>query len=136
MRNKNRQDFAIIIGLVLCLQFVEGCDSRERRYRLSGTVTYNNAPVPAGYIVLEPEVAKGNSGGPGRARINDGKYDTRVYDSVGTIGGPHVVHIVGFDKKVTGSGVSEVALPKSLFHDFTVSEDLPKRDSRMDFHIK
>lgn len=124
---------------VLCLVVIcamVGCSGGERRYRLSGSVTYKGAPVPEGYIVFEPDGSKGNQGGPGRAKILDGKYDTSLDDSVGVLGGPHVIRISGFDKKITGASAAEVALPKSLFTDYTISEDLPKQESTKDFTVK
>lgn len=119
---------ALLLGLV-------GCSDSERRYRLSGSVTFKGAPVPEGYIVFEPDSSKGNKGGPGRAKILDGKYDTSLADSVGVLGGPHLIRISGFDKKITGATAAEVALPKSLFTDHTLTEDLPKKDSTKDFSV-
>ena len=117
--------------LIACV----GCGGGERRYRLSGAVNYKGSPVPEGYIVFEPDGSKGNRGGPGRAKILDGKYDTSAEDSVGVLGGPHVIRISGFDKKISGANAAEVALPKSLFTDHTVSEDLPKAESTKDFNV-
>jgi hypothetical protein len=113
-----------------------GCGSGERRYDLSGTVSYKGNPVPEGYIVFEPDASKGNIGGPGRAKILDGKYDTADEESEGVTGGPHTIRISGFDKKVTGMKGGEVAIPKSLFMDYTVTEDLPKKNATKDFDIK
>ncbi len=112
-----------------------GCSNSERRYRLSGSVTFKGAPVPEGYIVFEPDGSKGNKGGPGRAKILDGKYDTGLVDGVGVLGGPHLVRISGFDKKITGATAAEVALPKSLFTDHTRTEDLPTQDGILDFSV-
>jgi hypothetical protein len=114
---------------------IAGCGGGEKRYRLSGSVTFKGAPVPEGYIVFEPDGSKGNTGGPGRAKILDGKYDTNLDDSVGVLGGPHLIRISGFDKKITGATAAEVALPKSLFTDYTLSEDLPKQDGIKDFSV-
>ena len=122
----------LLLSLVL---FLAGCGG-EKRYDLSGTVTYKGKPVPEGYIVFEPDTSKGNTGGPSRAKIIDGKYDTSSSENVGNLGGPHVVRITGFDKKIIGATAGEVALPKSLFTDYTVSEDLPKKNGTKDFDVK
>src|SRR5688500_11969800 len=74
-----------------------GCSSGERTYHLSGAVSYQGKPVPAGHIVFEPDTKSGNSGGPGFAKIKDGRYDTSILDGRGTVGGPHVVIIHGLD---------------------------------------
>ena len=114
-----------------------GCSSEERRYRLSGNVTYKGQPVVEGYVVMEPDAAKGGKGGPGRAKIVDGKYDTAAEDGVGILGGPHRIMLTGFDRK-TGGGTTgmEVTLPKSLFTNHMVDEDLPKQDTVKDFDVK
>jgi hypothetical protein len=39
-------------------------------------------------------------------------------------------------RKITGESAQEVALPKSLFTDYNVSEELPKQDGTKDFEIK
>lgn len=127
--------YAVGLALLLCIGLF-GCDSGEKRYRLQGSVTFKGKPVPEGYIVFEPDSSQGNVGGPGRAKILDGKYDTGADENVGVLGGPHVVRIQGFDKKITGESAQEVALPKSLFTDYSVSEDLPKQDGTKDFEIK
>ena len=131
-----RQNSLTILFLSSLSLFLAGCSSGEQRYNLSGTVTYKGKPVASGYIMFEPDTTKGNKGGPGRANIVDGKYDTSAADSVGVLGGPHIIHLTGFDKSLTGATAGEVALPKSLFTDHTVSDDLPKKDGTKDFAIK
>ncbi len=112
-----------------------GCSSGERRYQLTGKVTYKGKPVPEGYIIFEPNAAKGNKGGPGQCKIIDGVYDTRLDAGTGTLGGPHLITITGFDKKVTGATAREVALPKSLFTDYKLEQDLPKKNSTLDIDV-
>lgn len=125
--------------LIGCFALVatSGCSSGERRYQLSGKVTYKGKPVPEGYIVLEPDSSKGGSGGPGRAKIIDGAFDTATADGMGTLGGPHIIRVTGFDRKIGGGTTgAEVTLPKSLFTDHTVKMDLPQKNASMDFDIK
>jgi hypothetical protein len=123
------------LALLSCLSFV-GCGSGERRYDVSGTVTFKGQPIPEGYITFEPDASQGNRGGPGHAKILNGKYDTSLEADSGILGGPHVIRITGFDKKVSGVSGSEVQLPKSLFTDYTVTQDLPKKNSKIDFEVK
>lgn len=72
-----------------------GCESRTERFDLSGTVTYQGKPVPTGYLVLSPDAQAGNRGPGATATISDGKYQTQ--EGSGTVGGPHLVTIFGFD---------------------------------------
>jgi len=127
--------YCLALSLVVTFGLL-GCSSGEKRYRVSGSVTFKGKPVPEGYIVFEPDSSKGNQGGPGRAKILDGKYDTSEGENVGVLGGPHLIIIQGFDKMITGLSGQEVTLPKSLFTDYRVSVDLPKKDGVMDFEVK
>lgn len=112
-----------------------GCGGGETEYHLSGNVTYKNRPVPAGNITFEPDASKGNSGAPGMCKIKDGKYDTRADGGHGTIGGPHVIRIVGIDGKPSGNSSGEILQGTPLFPEYSVSQDLPKEDSTKDFDI-
>ncbi len=134
---KKANRFLVLALLMSTSLFLGGCGV-EQRYHLSGNVTYNGAPVPLGYLIFEPDTTKGNSGGPGICKIENGKYDTRNEDGTGVLGGPHVVRIRGYDASATGkgSGAKEVAMPGALFTEYTVSEDLLKKDGTKDFNVK
>jgi hypothetical protein len=112
----------------LLLIFLAGCGG-ERTYQLSGNVTFQGKPVPAGQIVFEP--AAGNSGAPGFAKIKDGHYDTGILDGQGVIGGPHVVRIHGRD----GIRQGELLNGLQLFPDYTAAVDLPKKSGTLDFDV-
>jgi len=100
------------------------------RYDVSGSVTYAGKPVPAGSITFQPDKAKGNSGPAGFAEIKNGKYDTHS-GGKGTIGGPHLVEIAGFDGvKSPGSEQG-----KELFPEFATTADLPKERTTKDFDV-
>lgn len=110
-------------GLVLSA----GCGTKESgptRYQVSGTVTFDGKPVPAGTIYLEP-----SSGPAGFAQIVDGKYDTR--SGKGHSGGAHNVLIEGFDGRATNPG----EMGKPIFKPYRVEADLPKSDSTQNFDI-
>ncbi len=121
----------LVCGLSICL--VAGCGSDPRGHDVSGTVTFNGAPVPAGDIQFIP--ASGNSGPPGRAAIKDGKYDTAAEGGKATVGGPHDVIINGFD----GNAQPESEMPqgKPLFQEFKSSVDVSKDEATVkDFAVK
>jgi hypothetical protein len=114
----------LLLAGLLCT----GCggDDGPPRYGVSGTVTFQGQPVPAGVVLFTPDNTKGNEGPTGFAPIRAGKYDTSLEDGdgKGTIGGPHKVTISGFD----GVAAPEQELPdgKRLFADYVVDVDLPK----------
>lgn len=90
---------AFLLVATLC-----GCDSQdESRVRVHGTVSYNGAPVPSGYITFDPDVSKGNSGAQGSAMIREGKFDTDAIAGRRPVAGSVVVTIHCYD----GSDESE-----------------------------
>lgn len=123
---------ALLAGV--CILFA-GCNSGEQVYQLSGTITYKGKPVPSGMIIFEPDSGQGNSGAPGRSKIEDGKYDTASQEGHGIVGGPHVIRIIGMDGGNKGSSSSEVGLPNMLFPEYNAKVDLPKEDGVKDFEI-
>ena len=108
-----------------------GCGGGPRVYELSGTVTYQGKPVPAGNIVFEPDTSQGNQGAPGYAKIKNGQYDTRQNGGEGTVGGPHLVRIIGLDGVARG----ELVNGSPLFPEFNTTADLPKANATKDFDV-
>jgi hypothetical protein len=120
--------FVVAVGATLVIS-VGGCGSADKTYDLSGTVTFQGKPVPAGSILFEP--AAGNKGPSGYAKIKDGRYDTRDPDCRGIIGGPHLVQIRGLDGIPRGELLNGVP----LFPEHTVTVDLPKENGTRDFEV-
>ncbi len=124
-----------VVCLVLGLA-QDGCrsDSGPERYELSGSVTYNGQPVPAGYILFEPDKSKGNDGPGSSADIEDGRY--RTPPGQGVIGGPHIVTICGFDGKPIDLGQGQKnPQGNPLFMNYQITVDLPKHSTTHDFHV-
>ena len=112
-----------------------GCGSAggPARFDLSGTVTYAGKPLPAGYLVFSPDTSQGNKGPGAQADIKDGRYQTPA--GQGTIGGPHVVTISGFDGVAFGDGPAKNPMGKPLFTSCQVKADLPKEAGTQDFTV-
>lgn len=121
-----------ILLLVIGLATAIGCGGGDgpKRYDLSGTVTFDGKPIPAGSIIFQPNASAGNTGPQGAAEIRDGKYDTSV-NGKGTIGGPHIVRITGFD----GVAESEMDVVKPLFAEYQIEVDLPTESGTKDFEV-
>jgi hypothetical protein len=121
----------VAAGLILAA----GCGGPDGppRYDLSGTVKFNGRPVPAGYIVFEPDTSQGNAGPGTQADIRDGHYETPPEQ--GTIGGPHVITISGFDGVAFEDGPMRNPLGRPLFASFQTTEDLPKEAATKDFTV-
>ena len=106
-----------------------GCGPRDR-YALSGSVTFDGKPIPAGTITFVPFGA----GKPGRTaafcEIKAGKYDTKTGRNPGS--GPHRVMISGCDgvpyKSQMGEIVEDHPMGKQLFPTHLVEIDVPEKN--------
>ena len=107
-----------------------GCgESGPTRQRVSGKVTFDGKPVPAGQIVFEPDASAGNKGPAGSADISDGQYDTQAA-GIGTVGGAHLVRITGLEGKPTGD-----ARVNPLFNTYETKVDLGQGPATKDFDV-
>ncbi len=116
------------LGLVVLVGCGKGGD--VARYDVSGTVTYDGNPLPAGTILFQP--APGNTGPGGTARIESGKYNTATGGKSPT-GGPHIAVITGFDGKTDLA--KEMPDGAILFSDYREDVDLPKEATTKDFNV-
>jgi hypothetical protein len=123
--------WALLLAASAGLLVIVGCDSGGQVYHLSGAITYQGKPVPGGTIVFEPDATKENEGAPGYAKIKDGRYDTRAADGKGTVGGPHLVRILGLD----GIPRGELLNGMPVFPEYSTTADLPTADSTKDFVV-
>ncbi len=124
-------------ALMLAAALVGCGDDAPDTYNVSGNVTFDGKPIPAGTIRFVPDGAKKNSGPPGYARIVDGKYDTSAEGGKGHVGGPMIVHIDGHDPNGEGSTDEETGekVMTSLFPGYQTTADLPKEASTKDFNV-
>lgn len=131
IRNLHHTLKPLTMALLGCqLVALAGCEKKLERFDLSGSVEYSGKPVAAGYMVFTPDKSAGNSGPGSSADIRDGRFAT--LEGAGTIGGPHIVQISGFDgRPYTQDGIP-VPLGKPVFRT-TVTVDLPKQNGTYDF---
>lgn len=119
---------ALVAAVLLGTQ--GGCGSKgPRLYPLSGDVTYGGEPVPAGTILFEPDTSKGNDGPGSFVEFTGGHYETRP--GKGTVGGPHVAHVTGYD----GKPVGEAALGMPLFTEYEIPVELPREKATQDLEV-
>ncbi len=79
---------------VLLIVISAGCKD-DGRTQLSGTVTYDDKPIPRGTISFRPDRSRGGAGPAGHARIVDGLFSTRD-SGKGAIAGPIEVAVEGY----------------------------------------
>jgi hypothetical protein len=108
-----------------------GCNASDgpERFQVSGMVTFNDQPVPAGEVILTPDHEKGNQGPAAYAVIRQGRYETEP--GKGGLGGPYKVRITGQSGEATGA-LSDV---RKLFDDYETTVELPAKSSVQDFKV-
>lgn len=99
---------------LLCLA---GC-ADDRLQEVSGTITHDGAPLPAGVIWFDPDPNHPAKPPQGFAYIKDGKFDT-LNKGRGVRPGAYLVRVEGFD----GKPGNELPLGKPLFTDFQEKRD-------------
>ena len=119
--------FVVLLGCVGC-----GSDGTAR-YELAGKITFGGQPVPKGYLRFAPDKEAGNSGPGASATIIDGSYTTLA--GQGTVGGPHVVKIVGTDGVPYKNEGITIPVGRPLFPEYEVRVDLPKQSGTHDFEV-
>jgi hypothetical protein len=124
--------FLRIAPLLACCCLV-GCGGDEGN-RVSGNITFQGKPVPAGKIYFIPDSSKGNEGATGWADIRDGKYDTATEGGSGAVSGPMIVAIEGIDPNPP-PGAAEDVTTTVLFPRYETTADLPDGDSTKDIDV-
>jgi hypothetical protein len=115
---------------LLAAIFALGCGNSESLYDVTGTVSFNDKPVPKGLIFFDPDPVKGTPGTQGFANIVDGKYSTRDQGK-GIRGGAYIVRVAGFNG-ITGD---EAPFGQPLFPEHTEPRDLEKKHSQLDIAV-
>lgn len=99
------------------------------RYDITGTVSYEGKPVPAGTITFIPVGESAAERGPGFCQFTNGRYASRSGRSPGS--GPYRFVIDGFDgapsRTVDGDESLERPLGKPIFDTQVVEIELPPR---------
>jgi hypothetical protein len=119
--------YAVLVAGCLA---VAGCGGPSA-VEVSGEITFDGKPLPAGRIYFNPDVTKGNDGPQGYAEIRDGKYDTRN-GGRGAWGGPTIAVIQGYDGS---KGPTPGWLGNRLFREYQEAIDLPKEPCTRNFTV-
>jgi hypothetical protein len=93
--------------------------------RVSGAVTFDGRPVPAGKVYFKPDTEAGNTGATGFADIVDGRYDTGR-DGARNVGtGAMVISVEGIDPHSSEEGASADVTAKVLFQGYEIRSEIP-----------
>ncbi len=121
----------LCLVIACCTFLCQGCGTGgSNKFDVSGTITFDGKPVPAGRIDFFPDLAKGNDGLQGFAIIKDGVFDTRKAGQ-GHTGGAIVIRIEGFDGKS-----DDPKFPGTpIFVPHQITRDLPKEPTTQTFDV-
>jgi len=122
-----RAALLLLVGLLL------GCGG-DKVSHVSGKVTFDGSPVPAGKIYILPDGVKGNSGVSGFADIKDGAYDTKRPGGQAAAPGAVIFAIEGINPVPPPNAAPDVTTTV-LFPRYEVSGDLPASASTKDFEV-
>jgi hypothetical protein len=129
----SRRAAAVSLG-GLYLWAALGCDrGGPTRYDVSGTITFNGSPIPAGQIVLNADHQAGNKGPQGRAGIVNGQIS--IEDDMGTVAGPQWLQISGYDGQSYKDNEGLTRIGKELFPRAYKQVELPKRDMKLNIRV-
>lgn len=125
--------FLYVGWLLSCVALAcTGCgDKGPTRYQLSGKITYQGQPIPAGIIYFDPDLTEGNDGVQGHATIANGEYDTRNDGGQGPGGGKYFVRVYAHD----GVPAPELPMGRPMFSEVTIPVELPLSDGQKDLEI-
>jgi hypothetical protein len=116
----------VVFGLVTIA--AAGCGKQDR-FDVSGQVTFDGRPVPAGTVTFIPVGHAPVGRVPGFAPIRAGRFATREGRSPGS--GPHRVLVNGCDgvpyESRLGDVVDQHPMGKDLFTSHMVEVDLPAK---------
>lgn len=132
-RNHDSKLGLLVMGMVMFSLSVQGCGTKAQGpelFQLTGKVTVNGEPIPAGTIELVPDASKGNQGPWVLLTVRDGKYSTDKRN--GIVGGPYKARIEVFDGKPTDPS-QELGNPVGPPH--SVEVELPRKNGTHDFEL-
>jgi hypothetical protein len=107
-----------------------GCGDGEKLFDVSGTVTFDNKPVPKGMVYFDPDPTAGGSGPQGFAPLEDGVFDT-AKGGKGIRGGGYVIRVAGHNGKVA----NENPWGAPLFNEYEFKRVLPKENSTLTIDV-
>lgn len=119
--------FLLLGGLLL------GCGDAKLSH-VSGKVTFDGRPVPAGKVYILPDATQGNTGGSGFADIKDGVFDTKLAGGQAAPPGRVIFAVEGIDPVPPPNAAPDVTATV-LFPRYEVSGELPASASTKDIEV-
>ncbi|UUO04593.1 hypothetical protein M4951_14465 [Blastopirellula sp. J2-11] len=112
-----------------------GCSQREDSHGtiVTGEVSFQGDPVPAGIVKLEPDASRGGRGRAYYAEISNGRYATEEF----VPSGPMLLTITGYDGVEVGDSTEGLhfKMGTSLFLPYHTKEEIHESNAQLDFEI-
>lgn len=118
---------------LVCLVFTVGCGKPGNR--VTGAVTFDGRPVPAGKVYFKPDGEAGNSGATGYADIVDGRYDTSAEGARNVGTGAMIISVEGNEPQAAGEGADADVTAKVLFLGYEIRQDIASGDVTLDIAV-
>lgn len=84
---------------LLLIACVAGCTSKPKLSQISGNVSFNDKPIPAGYVSFTPRVEEGTQGHVHLFMVENGVYNSAKAPEPGIPPGVYNIEIGGYDGK-------------------------------------
>lgn len=125
----------VVPALVSYCLLTTGCGGTPGN-RVSGAVTFDGKPVPAGKVYFKPDAEAGNTGATGYADIVDGRYDTSLPGARNVGTGAMVISVEGIDPQaVPADGDSADVTAKVLFQGYEQRTEIASGDVTFDIAV-
>lgn len=118
---------------VVCIVVAAGCGKAGNR--VTGSVTFDGRPVPAGKVYFKPDGEAGNTGATGYADIVDGRYDTSAEGARNVGTGAMIISVEGNEPQATGAGEDADVTSKVLFLGYEIRQDIASGDVTLDIAV-
>ncbi|WP_425398958.1 hypothetical protein [Aeoliella sp.] len=127
----------LLLAACMVMSASIGCGKRDgpQRFSRQGAITFNGQSVGKGEIIFSPDRSKGASGPGATVTFEDGTYRTRK--GKGTLSGPHLVEISGYDGNSAAKDPNREPHPwgNTLFENYRVEIEFPAENSTHDFNV-
>jgi hypothetical protein len=117
-----------LLGGAAVIVLAAGCSQKPEMAQVSGTVTFQGKPVPAGWISFTPEPGKGSVR---VCMIRDGVFDSSREADPGIHPGKNLIKIAGFD----GNKIPMWGQGKQIFNPVDDEFTVPKGTTTKEFVI-
>ncbi len=111
------------LGLLSAALFLSGCGASNegpRQYAVSGEVEYDGQPLKLGRVTFVPDSERGNSGPPGYAVVQEGRFDTGSLGGKHSVSGPIKVLITGYGEPDANGNYPE----EPIFTDYAIPQEI------------